>query len=167
MLILNSVRRRVQALDGELPLSQPMTLKEILGYETVAPRFVMALFSCFAGLGLALAAAGIFSVISYDVSQKVHEIGVRLALGATRSNIVFHVLRSAYKVVSVGILAGLCGSLLAVRLIRSQLFTNTPFDVVSILVIGLLLSAVALLAAFLPARRAGRLDPLVAMRHEA
>lgn len=167
LLMLNTVRRRVQALDQEIPLGQPLTLWELLGYETVAPRFVMALFSWFAGLGLALAAAGIFSVISYDVSQRVHEIGVRVALGATRGNIVLLIVRSAFQVVSLGIFMGLCGSLIVVRLIRSQLFTNTPFDVTSVLVIAFLLSAVALLAAFLPARRAGRLDPLAAMRQEA
>lgn len=167
MLILNTLRRRVRLLDSELPLSQPITLREILGYETAAPKFVMALFSCFAALGLMLAAAGIYSVISYDVSQRVHEIGVRVALGATRFDVVASVLRSSLKVVALGMLIGLGGSLGAVRLIRSQIFSNAPFDVLSMLAICLLLSVVALFAALVPARRAGKLDPLTAMRYEA
>jgi ABC-type antimicrobial peptide transport system permease subunit len=139
----------------------------MLGFETVAPRFVMALFSCFAFLGLILAAAGIYSVISYDVSQRVHEIGVRVALGATRSNVVTSVLRGCINLVSFGLVLGLMGAFFAVRLIRSQIFGAAPFDLASMLAICLLLSAVALLAGLIPARRAGRLDPLTAMRYEA
>ena len=167
LLILNTLRSRVRLLDSELPLSEPLTLREMLGYETVAPRFVMALFSCFAALGLLLAAAGIYSVISYDVSRRVHEIGVRVALGATRFDVVISVLRASLKVVLVGIVIGLGGSFGAVRFIRGQIFTNAPFDFPSILTICCLLSAVALLAALVPALRAGKLDPLTAMRYEA
>jgi putative ABC transport system permease protein len=166
MLMLNTVRRKLHTLDSELPLNQAITLKEVLGFETLEPRFVMAVFSCFAGLGLILAAAGIYSVMSYDVSQRVHEIGVRVALGASRGNVLTLVLRSAYKVVSLGIVIGICGSFAVVQLIRFQLFTKTAFDLTSVLAIGVLLTLVALLAAFIPARRAGRLDPLTAMRHE-
>lgn len=165
--VLNSVRNRIRELDSSLPVGEHITFKELLGYETVAPRFVMALFACFAGLGLLLAAAGIFSVISYDVSQRIHEIGIRVALGASRVDIVLQVLSSAYRVTALGIASGLAGSWLVVRIIRSRLFASAPFDLASVLAIAALLSAVALLAAFLPAQRAGRLDPIAAMRHEA
>ena len=154
MLMLNTVRRRLHALDSELPLNQSITMKEVLGFDTLGPRFVMAVLSCFAALGLTLAAAGIYSVMSYDVSQRVHEIGVRVALGASRGNVLTLVLRSAYQVVSLGVVIGIGGSFAVVQLIRLQLFTRTAYDVTSVLAIGVLLSAVALLAALIPARRA-------------
>jgi ABC-type antimicrobial peptide transport system permease subunit len=97
----------------------------------------------------------------------VHEIGVRVALGATRFDVVVSILRSSFKVISFGVVIGLGGSFGAVRLIRSQIFTNATFGLPSVLAICFLLSAVALLAALVPACRAGKLDPLIAMRYEA
>lgn len=167
MTILSAVRRRVQEMDKELPLGRPITLQEVLGFETVQPRFNMALFSCFAALGLALAAAGIYSVISYHVTQRVHEIGVRVALGARRGDVLALILRMAVKVVAIGLAIGLCGSVLLVRIVRFQVFEATPFDWMSIAGVVLVLSIVALLASSMPAYRAAKLDPIAALRHEA
>jgi predicted permease len=165
--ILNAVRKRVQEMDKELPLGRSITLKEVLGIESIQPRFTMALFSCFAALGLVLAAAGIYSVISYDVAQRMHEIGVRVALGARRTDVLTLVFRMVTKVVALGLLIGLCGTILLERIIRFKVFAATPFDAGSMLSVIVVLGAVALLAALLPARRASSVDPIAALRHEA
>lgn len=165
--ILNTVRRQAREMDKELPLGNPITVEQILGFETVEPRFNMALFSCFAGLGLALAAAGIYSVISYDVTQRTHEIGVRIALGASRNAVLALVLRMVVKVAVLGLVFGLCGSLILERIVRFQVFAATSFDAVSAIGVIAVLFFVSLVAAWLPAMRAGRLDPVIALRHEA
>lgn len=165
--ILNAIRQRVREMDKELPLRRPITLQQILGFETVEPRFNMVLFTCFAGLGLALAAAGIYSVISYDVTQRTHEIGVRIALGASRGAVLALVVRMVVRVAVLGLVIGLCGSLVLERLVRFQVFAATPFDAVSAIGVVAVLFLTSLLAAWLPAVRAGRVDPVIALRHEA
>jgi ABC-type antimicrobial peptide transport system permease subunit len=158
---------KARDLDKDLALGKPNTLDEVLGEETQQPRFNMALFSSFAFLGLALAAIGIYSVISYNVTQRVQEIGVRMALGATRGDVLRLILLMVAKVASLGLAVGLIGSLLVERLVRFQMFAKTSFGMAPLAAIVLLLAAVALLAAWMPAARAGNLDPVTALRHEA
>jgi putative ABC transport system permease protein len=167
MSVLNGVRQRVHALDKDVALGQSRTLEEVYGFETVQPRFNMALFSCFAALGLALAAGGIYSVISYDVTQRMHEIGVRMALGARRADVLSLVLRIVARVVALGLVIGLCGSALLERIVRFQVFAATPFDWTLVAGVVGVLSIIALLAALMPARRGARFDPITALRHEA
>jgi predicted permease len=167
LAMVNAVREKVRELDKGVPLARPVTLDEVLGEETQQPRFNMALFSGFAALGLALAAIGIYSVISYTVTQRVHEIGVRMALGAKRGDILKLVLLMVAKVAGLGLAIGLCGSILLERIVRFEVFSKTSFDFVSLAAVVLTLSAVALLAAWMPASRAGNLDPVTALRHEA
>jgi len=167
LAIVNAVRLKTRDLDKDLALGKPNTLDELLSESTQQPRFFMALFSAFAALGLALAAIGIYSVISYNVTQRVREIGVRMALGAKRGDILRLILLMVAKFASLGLAVGLVGSLLIERLARFQMFTRTSFGFAPLAAIALLLAAVALLAAWLPAARAGTLDPVTALRHEA
>jgi putative ABC transport system permease protein len=163
---LNTLRSVVQQMDRDVPLARPITAEEILGFQTVQPRFNMALFGAFAALGLALAAAGIYSVISYDVTQRVHEIGVRLALGASRADVLGMVLRMAATVVVIGLVIGIAGSLALIRIVRFEAFQGTAFDPISVLLVMAVLSGTALIASLLPAYRAAKLDPLTALRHD-
>jgi putative ABC transport system permease protein len=167
MAALNAVREKVRELDKDLALGRPVTLNEVLGDEAQEPRFTMALLTAFAALGLSLAAIGIYSVISYNVSQRVHEIGVRMALGATRGDILKLVLVMVAKVAVLGLVIGLCGSIVLERIVRFQAFRKVPFDLLSLAMVVLVLASAALLAAWLPASRAGNLDPVTALRHEA
>jgi putative ABC transport system permease protein len=165
--ILNAVRQKIHEMDKGMAMGRPMTIDEMLGDETEQPRFNMALFSGFAALGLTLAAIGIYCVISYNVTQRVHEIGLRMALGASRGIILRWVLGTAAKVAALGLFLGLCGSIALEKSVRFNVFGRAHFDAVSLAAVMIVLSGVAMLAAWLPARRAGKLDPVTALRHEA
>jgi len=167
LAVVNAIRYRARSFDKDLAIGKPNTLDEVLGQETQQPRFNMALFSAFALLGLLLAAIGIYSVISYNVRQRVQEIGIRMALGARRDQILKLILLTVAKLAFLGLAIGLLGSFLIGRLVRFQMFANTSFGVLPLLAIVLLLAMVALLAGCLPAMRAGNLDPVTALRHEA
>ena len=103
MLLLNTVRERIRTIDPNQPLSRPITLEDVVGFETVQPRFNMALFTFFGLLGLALAAVGIYSMLSYSVARRTHEIGIRMALGANRNNVLSLMLAMGGKLVLIGL----------------------------------------------------------------
>jgi len=162
--LLNPLRAQVRALDADQPLGRSITLSEILGEEVVQPRFTMALFSAFGALGLALAAAGIYSVLSFHVTRRTHELGVRMALGAPRRHVVGLMLTMGGRLVLVGLAIGIAASLASTRLLRSQLFGIQPADPLAYAAVAVLLGFVALVACYIPARRAARVDPMVALR---
>jgi len=166
--LINAVRAHVREMDSEQPLNGPTTYEEILGFRTAQPRFTMALFSLFAVLGLALALAGIYSVLSYLVSMRTREIGVRMALGAQPSDILRLILRTGSMLVGLGIVIGMLASFAAARLLGSQLnlFKVTAADPVSFLGVIVLLGVVAAAACFIPARRATKVDPMEALRYD-
>jgi putative ABC transport system permease protein len=166
--VISALRAQVREIDKEQPINNPTTFDEILGFRTAQPRFVMALFSLFAALGLALALAGIFSVLSYLVSMRTHEIGVRMAMGAQPRDILYLVFRMGGKLVGVGLVVGILAALGAARLLGSQveLFQTRTADPISFLAVVILLGVVASLACFIPARRAMKVDPMVALRRE-
>jgi ABC-type antimicrobial peptide transport system permease subunit len=141
---------------------------EVLGFQTVQPRFTMALFSVFAALGLALAAAGIYSVLSYAVTSRTHEIGVRMALGARRTDVLRLILMTGVRLVGPGILLGVVASLGAARLLGSKidLFGVPTIDPLSFLGVVIVLGGVAAAACVIPARRAATTDPMKALRYE-
>ncbi len=155
-------------MDREQPVNGPIPFEEILGSRTAQPRFIMALFSLFAALGLALAMAGIYSVLSYLVSRRTREIGVRMALGAQRADVLCLIFRTGGRLVGVGIVLGILASFGAARFLRSQLelFQVTAADPVSFSGVVTLLGAVAAAACYLPARRATKVDPMEALRYE-
>ena len=166
MLLLNAVRGEVLAVDKDQPLSRPITMEEVLGFETAQPRFNMALFTFFGVLGLAIAAIGIYSVLSYTVARRTHEIGIRMALGAGRSHVLRLMLRMGARLVAAGLAVGLAGSFLLTKLIRSEVFRVPATDPLAILGVVLILAAAAVLACLAPSLRAARLDPLSALRHD-
>lgn len=165
-LLLNPVRSQVRAMDPDQPLGRPITLNEALGEEVVQPRFTMALFSAFAALGLVLAAAGIYSVLSFHVTRRTHELGVRMALGAPRRHVLGLMLRMGGRLVLIGLAIGVAASLASTRLLRSQLFGVQPADPLSYAAVAVLLGFVALVACYIPARRAAGVDPMVALRED-
>jgi putative ABC transport system permease protein len=166
LALLNAVREQFRQLDSELPVGRPITMSEILGNEARQPRFNMALFSFFGGLGLTLAAIGIFSVLSYSVARRTHEIGVRMALGAQRNHVLGLMLSMGARLVITGLAIGLGGSLLLARYLKSEVFQVPATDPVSLGGVVLLLGVTAFLACLIPARRAARLDPMHALRHD-
>jgi putative ABC transport system permease protein len=165
-LQVNPLRAAVRAIDPAQPLGRPITVSQVLGEEVIQPRFTMALFAAFAVIGLALAAAGIYSVLSFHVLSRTHELGVRMALGAPRRHVLGLMLKMGGRLVLTGLAIGIAVSLGATRLLRSQLFGVQPADPLSYAAVAMLLSVVALAACYIPARRAAGVDPLVALRQE-
>jgi putative ABC transport system permease protein len=166
MLLLNAVREQVRQLDKDLPVNRPITMEEVVGTQSRQPRFNMALFTFFGALGLALAAIGIFSVLSYSVVRRTHEIGVRMALGAERSHVLGLMLAMGAKLVAAGLICGLAGSFLLARYLQSEVFEVPVTDPIALAGVIGLLGGAAFFACLVPARRAARLDPNVALRHD-
>ena len=160
------IREAVRALDVEQPIEQPVTLTEAIGGQMVQPRFMMALFALLAALGLALASAGIYSVLSFHVSRRTHEIGIRMALGAPRADVLRRMIGMGAKLVVAGIAVGVPISLAATRLLQSQLFGVGPADPAAYVGVAAILGVVALAACYIPARRAASVDPNTALRHD-
>jgi predicted permease len=165
-LLLNPVRAQVREMDPEQPLGRAITLEEVLGEEVEQPRFTMALFAAFAALGLTLAAAGIYSVLSFHVTRRTHELGVRMALGASRRTVLNLMLSMGARLVLAGLVIGVAVSVSSTRLLRSQLFGIGPSDPLSYAAVALVLGLVALVACYIPARRAAGVDPMIALRQE-
>jgi len=161
-----AVRREVQTLDKDQPVDKITTMRSVVR-TSIAPRsFYMQLLGTFATLAFVLAAVGIYGVVSYSVTQRRREVGIRMALGASESDVLKLVLGEAFKLTAVGVGLGLGGALLATRVLRSLLFEVTPTDPFTFVTFSFLLAAVAVLASYLPARRATKVDPLVALRCE-
>jgi len=165
-LLLNPIRAQVRQMDADQPLGRPITLAEILGQEVIQPRFTMALFSAFAGLGLVLAAAGIYSVLSFHVTRRTHELGVRLALGAPRGHVAGLLLKMGGRLVAIGLAVGIPASLAASGLLSSQLFGVKAADPLAYAGVAAVLGLVTFVACVIPARRAASVDPMIALRQD-
>jgi putative ABC transport system permease protein len=159
-----ALRRDLQAVDPGVTLDQVSTMQQALASSLAQPRFDTLLLAVFAGLALALAAAGIYGVVAYSVAQRTHEIGVRMALGAGRGDVSRMVLRQAAAMALTGIAVGVAGALLLTRMLNSLLFGTSATDPLIFAVVAGVLLIVALAAAFIPARRATSVSPILALR---
>ena len=161
-----AVRSAVNALDPSLPIAKVRTMKQVVSEATRGRRFNMALLVSFAGTALFLTVIGVYGVVSYLVIRQQREIAIRLAVGAGRDDVMRLVLRKGMKPVCIGGLVGIGGSFVAGRLIASQLYGVSAYDPATLVSIITLLGSISLLACSLPARRAARVDPMVALRYE-
>jgi len=164
--MIGAVRRTVKNLDADQPIYNPRTMDEIRA-ESVAPdRLNLTLLSLFASLALVLAIVGIYGVMSYSVSQRTHEIGIRMAIGARPGDVFRMIMGQGMKLALIGVVVGLVGAFALTRLMASMLFGVQPTDATTFSVISGLLITVALLACYLPGRRATKVEPVISLRYE-
>jgi len=161
-----SLRTAVWGVDGNVAVSEVQTMTEVVARATASPRFYLMLLGSFAAAALALAAVGIYGVMSYAVARRTNEIGIRMALGARPADVVRLVMREAVEVAALGGATGLVIALLVTRLMGALLYGVAATDAVTFASVCAVLTTVALLATYLPARRAVRVDPLKALRAE-
>ena len=164
--LLAAVQREVKTLDPNLPVSNVRMMEEVVAQSLATRRFVLLLFGLFAGLALLLATVGIYGVLTASVSQRTRELGIRMALGATARDVGRLIVGQGLKLVLSGIVIGVVSALALQRVIGKLLFGISPTDPLTFTVIALLLIGVALLACWIPARRATKVDPLTALRNE-
>jgi putative ABC transport system permease protein len=164
--IAHDLKQEIWKVDSQLPVTRVETMSEVAASSFAARRFNMSLLSVFAGLALVLAAVGIYGVMSNAVTQRTQEIGIRLALGARNVDVLKLIIRDGLLLVSIGVALGLAGAYALTRLMTTLLFGVTPTDGLTIGVVSAVLIGIALLACFIPARRATRVDPLVALHYE-
>jgi putative ABC transport system permease protein len=160
------VRQQLLTLDPEQPVYEVMTLLKIVDNTFGPKRLAVALLLTFAALSLLLAAVGLYTIISNSVAERTHEIGIRMALGASRANVLKLVLQNGLKLALSGLLIGLLAAFALTRLMVSILFGVSASDPLVFLNVSLLLIGVTLLASYFPARRATVVDPIIALRHE-
>jgi putative ABC transport system permease protein len=160
------LRRTVAGLNPEVPVSEVQTLRTIVTQSLSAPRSMMTLFMIFAALAFVLGAVGIYGVVSYSVEQRTPEIGVRVALGAQRRDILQLVMRQGTRLALMGVGIGMAGAWAATRSISNLLYGVAATDPATFIAVAVLLTFVALLASYIPARRAMRVEPMEALRYE-
>jgi putative ABC transport system permease protein len=160
------IRQEVGKIDKDLPVMDIAQMPDLIDASVAQPRFRTFLLGLFGAMSLVLAATGIFGVISYSVSRRANEIGIRVALGASRNTILGMVLRETLVLTLVGLALGVPAALVASRLLGQMLFNVSASDPTTLVAVAFTLAIVALLAGYIPARRAMRVDPMVALRHE-
>jgi predicted permease len=164
--LANSIRQQVFAIDKDMPIFSVSTMDDLLSHSVAQPRLNLTLLVVFAVLALLLAAVGVYGVMAFAVTQRTHEIGIRMALGAQPEKILQQLLLDGSRLAVIGLCIGLAASLALTRLMASLLFGVKPTDPFTFAAVAALLTAVALAACYIPARRAMRVDPMVALRHE-
>jgi len=164
--LISAVRSAIRDVDPSLPLAQVRTMDEVLAGARSRPRFLTTLLGLFSATALLLAAVGLYGVISYSVTRRMTEFGIRMAMGAKASDVLGLVLSQGLKLAAAGVLAGALGALVLTRLISGLLFEVSSFDPLTFCAMAILLGAVTVAACIIPARRATRVDPLIALRYE-
>jgi len=162
--LVSAIRRQVSLVDKDQPLTNVQTMEEVVGAASAQPRFTMLLLAVFSATALILAIVGIYGVIAYSVAQRTGELGIRMALGADQGDVLKLVVGHGLRLTLVGIAIGLTGALALTRLMSSLLYQTSATDPVAFVVSALLFTVVAVLASYLPARRATRIDPTNALR---
>ena len=160
------VRRVVGTMDPTLPLVKMRTMDEVFAETIARPRFLAVLLMIAAGLALALAALGTYGILAYSVSQRRKEIGIHMAMGATRQRVMTMVLGQGMALAAAGLVAGVAASFLLTRFLQAQLFNVKPSDPGTLAAVIAFIGTVALVACFVPAHRATRVDPMVVLRDE-
>jgi putative ABC transport system permease protein len=166
LALTEGVRKAVFEVDPSQPVANVRTVEDVIAASVAQRRFSLMLLSTFAGAALLLAAIGLYGVVAYTVAQRTREIGIRMALGANRGAVVALVLRQGMKLAGIGIVVGIAGALGLTRVLTKLLYGVKPNDPLTFAGVSLVLLCVAVLASWLPARRAGRVDPIVALRTE-
>ena len=161
-----AVRSLISSLDKDLPVYRVTTMEELVASATAQRKFAMVLLGTFALIALLLAAVGLYGVTAYSVTQRTHEIGLRMALGAQQGDVLKLVLGQGMVLATIGVALGLAAALALTRVMSTMLYGIGAMDRTTFVVVSLLLAIVALLACYLPARRATKVDPLVALRYE-
>lgn len=161
-----AIRQTLQQIDKDQPMAKIATMDQLVSDSVASSRFTLLLLSAFAGLALVLACIGIYGVMAYSVAQRTHEIGIRLALGAQRRDVLRLVLGQGARLVLIGVGIGLAAALILTRLMTTLLYRVSASDPLTFAAVAILLTFIALLACYIPARRAMKVDPMVALRHE-
>jgi predicted permease len=164
--LASAVRQEVQAIDPTIPVSHVRLMEDVLSSAQSRPRFLTLLLSLFSGIALVIATVGIYGVISYSVARRSKEFGLRMALGARPTNILGLVLKQGVLLTGIGVVGGLIAALILTRLMASLLFGVTSTDPVTYLGVSVMLAAVAIIATYIPARRATQVDPIKILRYE-
>ncbi|MCI0662938.1 MAG: ABC transporter permease [Acidobacteria bacterium] len=163
--LVPAVRDEIKKLDRDLPVYNIRTMDQVLGSVLERERFTMLLMSIFATVALVLAAVGLYGVMSYSVNQRTHELGIRMALGARRRDVMLLVVGQGIKLAATGVVIGLAGAFALTRMMKTLVFGISATDPLTFSIIALLLTLVALLACWIPARRATKVDPMIALRY--
>jgi putative ABC transport system permease protein len=166
LLMASSIRGVLKQIDKNIPLARVMTMEETVSNSIAQPRLETILLGLFGALALILASVGIYGVLAYSVNQRTSEIGIRMALGASRSSVLGMVLSQGLRLAGIGMALGFVLAIALTRLMASILFAVSPTDPATFAVVFLVLASIAMLACYLPARRATKVDPLVALRYE-
>jgi putative ABC transport system permease protein len=164
--LISAATKQVAAMDQDIPVFGVKTMEEYLSTSVAAPRFSTTLLTIFAGVALVLTVVGLYGVMSYSVAQRRNEIGIRLALGAQSRDVLLMIVKQGSLLIGLGLVIGLSGAFALTRLIASMLFGVTAKDPLTFTAVGALLAAVALLACYVPAWRATKVDPMEALRYE-
>jgi putative ABC transport system permease protein len=164
--LATAVRKEILAVDPQQPVSSVQTMEQLMATSITRPRFIMMMLGLLASIALALASVGIYGLMSYSITERTHEIGIRMALGAQRGDVLRMVVGQGLRLVTIGLIIGLTGAFALTRLMSSLLYGVSAVDPMTFLAVSVLLAGAGLLACYIPARRATRVDPMVALRYE-
>jgi putative ABC transport system permease protein len=164
--LVEEVKKQVWSLDRQIPVSDVFSMEDLMVVSLAQERFNMLLLGLFAALALTLAAVGIYGLMAYSVNQRTHEIGLRIAMGARSRDILHLVITDGAKLAFLGIAIGVLAALALTRMMATLLFDVKPTDPATFAVVAILLASVGLVACYIPARRATRVDPMVTLRYD-